>query len=285
MATLDDKLLGEKLHYYCSSSEDEDNNEDDDDRRGNRSEAQASEPQPPTGDGPNTGPKGVIEDWRRYKQLETEKREEQEAERYALAKRLALTCRSEREDREAKEKEEKLEAELDGLLDEEEFLQSYIQKRMKEMLTNQVQSTKRYGEMVELLNGDDYLLAIDNQDDKNSIVVIVIHEKFSSACKNVVTAAREVSRDYPHVKFCSIEATTVGLSRHFKVGGVPAILTYKNGELLASFVRITDTLGDDFYPSDLESFLIENGVLVDKDLVPTVVRGPISHAGDEADSD
>ena len=23
MATLDDKLLGEKLHYYCSSSEDE----------------------------------------------------------------------------------------------------------------------------------------------------------------------------------------------------------------------------------------------------------------------
>ena len=24
MATFDDKLLGEKLHYYCSSSEDED---------------------------------------------------------------------------------------------------------------------------------------------------------------------------------------------------------------------------------------------------------------------
>ncbi len=28
MSTLDDKILGEKLHYYCSSSEDEDNNED-----------------------------------------------------------------------------------------------------------------------------------------------------------------------------------------------------------------------------------------------------------------
>lgn len=25
MATLDDKLMGEKLHYYCSSSEDESN--------------------------------------------------------------------------------------------------------------------------------------------------------------------------------------------------------------------------------------------------------------------
>ena len=28
MATLDDKLLGEKLHYYCSSSEDEDEDEE-----------------------------------------------------------------------------------------------------------------------------------------------------------------------------------------------------------------------------------------------------------------
>ena len=29
MATLDDKLLGEKLHYYCSSSEDEKEGDDD----------------------------------------------------------------------------------------------------------------------------------------------------------------------------------------------------------------------------------------------------------------
>jgi len=31
MSTLDDKILGEKLHYYCSSSEEEDNNEDNED--------------------------------------------------------------------------------------------------------------------------------------------------------------------------------------------------------------------------------------------------------------
>jgi hypothetical protein len=32
MATLDDKLLGEKLHYYCSSSEDD--NDDDESKAG-----------------------------------------------------------------------------------------------------------------------------------------------------------------------------------------------------------------------------------------------------------
>ena len=41
-----------------------------------------------------TGPKGVVEDWRRYKQLEVEKREEQAKEKELLAKRLAVTCRS-----------------------------------------------------------------------------------------------------------------------------------------------------------------------------------------------
>ena len=41
-----------------------------------------------------TGPKGVVEDWRRYKQLEVEKREEQTKEKKLLAKRLAVTCRS-----------------------------------------------------------------------------------------------------------------------------------------------------------------------------------------------
>ena len=75
MATLDDKLLGEKLHYYCSSSEDE----------GEDSECGGAGAGPSSGlatttstewDGSsaNTGPKGVIKDWQRFKQLETEKR-------------------------------------------------------------------------------------------------------------------------------------------------------------------------------------------------------------------
>lgn len=93
-------------------------------------------------------------------------------------------------------------------------------------------------------------------------MVIFIYERIALNCRTVVNCVKEVAKDYPHVKFCTIEATSVGLSKHFKISGVPAILTYKGGELLASFVRITETLGDDFYPSDLESFLIENQVLV-----------------------
>ena len=59
-----------------------------------------------------------------------------------MAKKLTLTCRTDREDQEAKEREERLESELDGLLDEEDFLQDYIQKRMREMMMQQVNKWK-----------------------------------------------------------------------------------------------------------------------------------------------
>ena len=50
MATLDDKLLGEKLHYYCSSSEDEgdsDNEGDSDDEGDSDNEGDSDDYGPP----------------------------------------------------------------------------------------------------------------------------------------------------------------------------------------------------------------------------------------------
>ena len=122
MATLDDKLLGEKLHYYCSSSEDE----------GEEEPAPAPAPTPGPGgggDGPNTGPKGVLKDWQRYKQLETEQREAAELERLALAQKLSLTCRTEQQDQQAREQEAAVDRELEELLDDG-FLESYMQKEL-----------------------------------------------------------------------------------------------------------------------------------------------------------
>jgi len=41
------------------------------------------------------------------------------------------------------------------------------------------------------------------------------------------------------------------------ISGLPAILVYKKGEVIGNFVRLTDEFGDDMYPADIESFLIE----------------------------
>lgn len=63
---------------------------------------------------PFAGPKGVINDWRRFKQLETEQREEQCREMERLIKTLSMTCRSHLDEEEDKRKQKTLEEKLNG---------------------------------------------------------------------------------------------------------------------------------------------------------------------------
>ena len=64
-------------------------------------------------------------------------REEAEVEKLALAKKLALTCRSTDDDDKAKQKEDCVDKELEELLDDG-FLESYMQQRMMEMIDDSV---------------------------------------------------------------------------------------------------------------------------------------------------
>ncbi len=75
-----------------------------------------------------TGPKGVIKDWQRFKQLEHEKNQENEKERRTLAKKLAMTCRSDDLDKDTINKEAKNSQEdnLESDLLQDEFLKEYL---------------------------------------------------------------------------------------------------------------------------------------------------------------
>lgn len=274
MATLDDKLLGEKLHYYCSSSEDEDEGE-----KGAKFIPESELREGKTS--ANTGPKGVIEDWRRYKQLERENREDQEKEKVELAKKLAMTCRTDKEDQEAKAKEEKQDEDLEALLDDE-FLAAYMERRMKEMIQENMSKKKYFGKLIDLDDVDQFLHAIDKED-KSVVVVIFIYEKDVAGCEAMNGCLQIVAKDHSYVKFCRILASTAGLSKHFKVSGVPALLVYRAGDLMTYFVRVTDVLGEDFFASDVESYLTEHGVLSDKDLMPSIIKGPAEQDDDDDD--
>lgn len=197
MATLDDKILGEKLHNYCSSSssEEEDNiDENDKSQRKSRgpkfipeSKLKEQEERNWRRGAENTGPKGVIKDWQRFKQLETEKNAESQAERMQLAKRLAMTCRSDDIDPEIKKEAQKESSSssnqaesLDKELLEDEFFQEYLRKRLEEMQKKTL-TLPRFGKVLELTN-DIYLSEIDNE---NKNVTIIIHIYDQKKYRNV----------------------------------------------------------------------------------------------------
>ena len=262
MATLDDKLLGEKLHYYCSSSEDE--GSEDEAGAGARSRgpqqapASSSQGQGQAWDGSsaNTGPKGVLKDWQRYKQLETEMRccrqhsamqqctlfarhdlnhdfflfrEEAEMEKINLAKKLALTCRSTNDDDKAKQKEEAVDKELEELLDDG-FLESYMQQRMREMMDKTQNTQKKFGKVIELHSGDSFLDAVD-MEDKKVTVMIFVHEPGVEGCQAMSGCLDVLASEYVTVKFCKILSSAAGLSKHFKLSGVPALIIYRAGAI------------------------------------------------------
>ncbi|XP_055854804.1 phosducin-like protein [Episyrphus balteatus] len=274
MATLEDKLMGEKLEYYCSSSEGEDNDDDCDDsgekqsKSGGASLSQAP-PAPPTLSqnmthraATNTGPKGVVQDWQIYKQLEAQKREENEKQRLELMKKLSMSAATSAED-EARKREEELEAEMAELMSED-FLQQFQKKRMAEMM-QQCGHLQKFGKVFHLTSHEEFLNAVEKEN-KHITIIIHIYDRSLSACATLNKCLDTLAQDYQIIKFAKICSSVAGMSRDFRAKGLPALLVYKANNLIGNFVRITDDLSDDFFPSDLESFLVENGMIVDKNL-------------------
>lgn len=285
MTTLEDKILGEKAHVYCSSSEDEAEEELDGDSNGiqNNSTSLRDPPSMPDpykwqGSSTNTGPKGVMEDWRRFRQLEIERREEQDQERLALIQKLSLTCRSALDDEKEKENEE--DPELAELLIDP-FLEEYQKQRMQEML-KQVAALPKFGKLIKLDTSQAFLDAIDKE---HPAVTVIVHlyEDDKMACRAMNGCLVSLSKSYPQVKFCRLEASTAGVSAVFQAGGVPALLVYKKGQLIGNFIRVSDELGDDFFAGDVERFLREHGILPDTTCVPPCVKPSLLNDSEESD--
>ncbi|CAF1351749.1 unnamed protein product [Rotaria sordida] len=292
MVSLDDRLLGEKLQNYCSSSSDEEDEKDNDSGHDDKQaksttkfipESELKPSSSSSGFTENTGPKGVMEDWRRYKQLETEKRDEQKKEKQALVKKLAITCRSYLDEEEAKKKEQEKAVEDEFFDADDEFFKEYRAKLMYQM-QHRLLNAPRFGKQIDL-NRENFTNAIDDEN-KNVTIIVHVYEQSAIGCKTMDNCIQILAEQYPYVKFSRIQASEAQLSHNFVKNGCPAILVYRGGELLSSFISITNKLGDDFVASDIESFLQESGYLSSAECVKTnTVRDSHTQENNKSDTD
>lgn len=206
---------------------------------------------------------GVIKDWQRYKQLETEKKQDQERERLELMKKLSITSKTTEEDQKAKERDE-FDKELEELLDDD-FLVQFQKKRMQEML-EMSGMLRKFGQLISLTNKEEFLQAVDSEH-KNVTVIVHIYEEKNRACKALNTCLIQLAEEYTCVKFCKIQSSIAGLSKNFRTSALPTILVYKNGTVVGNFIRLHEEFGDEFFTSDVEGFLIEHSLLPDKTLL------------------
>lgn len=194
-------------------------------------------------------------------------------------KKLSITAKTTAEEQKAKEQSE-FDAELEELLNDD-FLQEFQKRRMQEMLAMNGMLPK-FGEVVHLKNGDEFLNSID-QENKSVTVIIHIYEDKFKACKTMNKCMAKLAQEYPSVKFCKILSTVAGLSKKFKTVALPTLLVYKNGQVIGNFIRMGEEFGDEFFPSDVESYLIEHALLPDKSLMPAITSS--NTAQDDNDDD
>ncbi|KAF6777663.1 hypothetical protein AHF37_03238 [Paragonimus kellicotti] len=215
--SLDDKLLGEKVNNYCSSSEDE-GDTDDYDKSGETAgqagveTSNASAVSSAMSGLPQTGPKGVISDYRHYKALEQLRELDIQKKLVALAKQNTHACRSYREDVIDEIKDKKLSELLDTLDEDDEFLTQYRQNRMLE-LKNSLGRLPVYGNVLDL-NSETFVHEIDSTD-PGVTVLVLIYELGNEDCKRVIACFQDLCTEYSHIKFCKIRASDACLSYAF----------------------------------------------------------------------
>lgn len=177
----------------------------------------------------NTGPKGVIEDF----------------------KKQSLT--SGRQDTFLSDD---LEAEFKQLLSDDTILKEYAEKRLAQMS----EKIPLFGQVLRLQTGSDLLDAVDKEQ-SNVLVMVHIYTKFSRPCARVDQCLDELATDLKHIKFVTLEASVAGLSSNFKDNGVPALLAYRGGNLVKSLVQLEDLLDKDFDVNQLKDLLVENKLI------------------------
>ncbi|KAA0719750.1 Phosducin-like protein [Triplophysa tibetana] len=246
MTTLDDKILGEKLQYYYSSSEDEESDHEEEENASKTIRDQevldVEIDYSADGSSVNTGPKGVINDWRKFKQLENEQRMEQQKEMERLVKKLSMTCKSHLDEEAEREKQKKLQDKIAGKMtlrvdedeedddDDESFLQQYRLQRMEEM-RRQLCGGQRFEKVIDIPSGEEFLRAID-EEGKNTLVLVHIYEPEVPACQAMEGSLLCLALQYPMVKFCKVSGSAVGTSALFRTSALPALLLYRGGELV-----------------------------------------------------
>lgn len=250
---MEDRILGEKLHYYCSSSEGEEEEDKDDvqvaedgfdvDKSRNTQADKIAERA--YMEGPrahNTGIKGVKEDARAYRRYILEKEQEKFDELAKAAGRFVLNDPAKSD-----------EFDLD---EDEEFMAAYRDKRMMEM---KEKATPRFGRIIELTERD-YCDTIDNAHSSTDVVVF-IYEDHIAACRAYMEYLPRIAQEFPKCMICHIRASRAKMSANFIKRGLPCFIAYKGGDVKKAWVNIRDTIGDDAEYDVLVDGMQDNSVL------------------------
>ncbi|XP_010795981.1 phosducin b [Notothenia coriiceps] len=210
-----------------------------------------------------TGPKGVINDWRRFK-LESMDQENLPPAKKELLRQMSTPGKPKEDGRSALNRKMSVQ-EYELLKEEDEgCLKKYRKRCMKEM-HDKLSFGPRFEGVHELDSGEAFLEVIEKEH-HSTVVVVHIYKVGVKGCEELNNCLDCLALEYPSVKFCRIDAVSSGAAERFSDEVLPTLLVYKAGDLLGNFLACTQHLTGEFFATDVEAFLNSYGLLPEKEL-------------------
>ncbi|XP_059200901.1 phosducin a isoform X2 [Centropristis striata] len=204
----------------------------------------------------HTGPKGVINDWRRFKLDSVDQTVPQ-------GKRELLRQMSQPDDKERLNRKMSVQ-EYEMIQEEDERCLKRYRKQCMQDMHERLSFGPTFEEVYELETGEAFLEVIEKEH-RMTQVVVHIYQHGVKGCEQLNSCLDCLASEYPSVKFCRIDAVATGAAERFSPEVLPALLVYKAGELLGNFLSVTKHLHEDFFATDVEGFLNEYGLLPEKE--------------------
>ncbi|CAL8396198.1 unnamed protein product [Boreogadus saida] len=211
--------------------------------------------------GTQTGPKGVINDWRRFK-LESMDQESLPPAKRELLRQMS----SPQKPLDKSNVNRKMSIQEYELLKEEDeaSLKKYRKQCMQEM-HEKLSFGPKFEGVHELESGEAFLEVIEKEH-HSTVVVVHIYKAGVKGCEELNGCLDCLVSEYPTVKFCKIDAVASGAGERFSDDVLPTLLVYKAGELLGNFLACCKHLNEEFFATDVEAFLNGYGLLPEKEM-------------------
>ncbi|XP_031715392.1 phosducin b [Anarhichas minor] len=210
-----------------------------------------------------TGPKGVINDWRRFK-LESMDQENLPAAKKELLRQMSSPSRP-KDDARAHINRKMSVQEYELLKEEDEGCLKKYRKQCMQDMHDKLSFGPRFEGVHDLDSGEAFLEVIEKEH-YSTVVVVHIYKVGVKGCEELNNCLDCLATEYPTVKFCRIDAVTSGAAERFSDDVLPTLLVYKAGELLGNFLACIQHLTEEFFATDVEAFLNSYGLLPEKEL-------------------
>eukprot|EP00002_Diphylleia_rotans_P038035 TRINITY_DN8587_c0_g1_i1.p1 TRINITY_DN8587_c0_g1~~TRINITY_DN8587_c0_g1_i1.p1 ORF type:complete len:305 (-),score=72.09 TRINITY_DN8587_c0_g1_i1:201-1115(-) len=197
----------------------------------------------------NTGPKGVLADYKEYqRELQRGRELEQQNRNKAIIEMARSLTLSGQPNRSAGDDQDEDEDE------EDEFMKEYRLKRLSEL--SSYYSCPRFGRLL-YVSAQDF---VDKVDEQPAGVRVVVHlfEHQIKVCNKINKCLESIARDMTHVLFLAVVASDA--KRDYDSYGLPTIIIYHQGEVQSSIIRVHEQLDREFVDEDLNHLLVRHGV-------------------------